>query len=362
MSNDNNNKDFIDLRPKGEVAPGQGRPEDPFSEPSEPAGPPKRRRRFIWPLIGLIVAVFIGLQVAGGLFFTSGPIEPWHVDGQSFIAREISQITTELSINRINVAMHGGDDIRITFDSPTIGRYTRPRWDLAGGTLNIYSERNTFFNIFGINSSGTVNIYLPADIGQTLDILNLRASTGRINLNATGFLADELILRVTTGNIDITGNIATGNADITTTTGRINISGFHAANDLNATATTGNLTLTDVGVEGAISLRATTGRINADGIQTNASFTATTTTGNINLDNIGAMALTATATTGRINADNLEILGNANLTATTGNVTVTNSQIAANLETRTSTGNITLTNTDAANYITNSRTGRVNIN
>ncbi|MDR2167648.1 MAG: DUF4097 domain-containing protein [Clostridiales bacterium] len=335
---------------------------DNISSPFEFEEPPKKRKGFALPLI-------IGVLIGFGLFVAfqsfsgggGGPITDSHLSDHSFAAGNIRRITSDLGVTNINVRNHDGNDIRVYFNAPAMGNYLRPRWELSGGTLNIYRERQNVSAVFGISRAGSVNIYLPANFGQGLDALELRTSTGRINVNVAGFVANSLNLRATTGTIDISGEIEAGSVEIQASTGRVTIGGV-SASMLSATTTTGNIVLANAEAAGAISLRASTGRVNATQIGTDAGLEIRTTTGNIVLEDIDSLSLAVQASTGRINADNLSIYGNASLTASTGSITINNADIEGLLETRTSTGNITFINVEAGSYTTNSNTGRIRIN
>jgi len=361
MSNDNdNNKDFTQNstdRPAGDVPPEQKRPSEASGGVPEPTEfMPKKRKNWIWMLaLGIIVAV-AATNLVFSLFWSGGAITDAHVNDNRWPESAISGIVTDISTVRTYVHTHNSDDIRVSFDAPNIGRYTRPRFEVTNGILRIYTPRLSSINFFGIYSGGTLNIYLPANM-SALNQFELRTTTGRIIVDAPLFLAGDVRLNSTTGRIQAS-NFSADSINIDVTTGRVELENLDT-NRLFARTTTGRIEGDRVNVSGNLELNTSTGRIELS--HTNAEAVSLgTTTGRINIEDLRAARVTANTTTGRIETNRMNVGGDVSLTTTTGRVEVTGGQIDGWLTARTTTGRIDLERVDVGNRTNlSSNTGRI---
>jgi len=420
MSNDNdNNKDFIDMRDEGSrgaIPPEQQAPHHAPTPVSTGSGePPRKRRRMPGWVIALI---FLGIGLAVGLsnfnfnFGFGGVRDVGFIRQASdrdlttltLAASDVSNINVRLGIDCIHVETHNGRDIRIVYNPPRTGNYNRPIYNFneRTGQLEIFTESNL---VIGINNTraGSLRIYLPDE--SILSDLTLRTSTGNINVamqSTASRLADNVSLHSTTGRINAmrvsagsfsasstTGRIelnvieSDNNLTVSSTTGNIDGTNLTAGRNMSVTATTGRINLTNVGAEGDGEFRSTTGNINLtssivrdfNNVTINAStgritasdFNANSvnirsTTGNINVDRIDTTSdFTATASTGRIEANGIR----ANMfqfTTTTGNISLDNGSTANNASFQASTGRVNISNTEIRGVLdVRTTTGNVNL-
>ena len=300
MSNDNDNRPKEMQEVQKEIM---------FEEPKTP----KSVWRFIIPGIFLVVGLFIGFSFAMGNFTRN------HGGGdfdERFATHQVNSITTDVSTVRIDVKTHNSNDIRVVFASPARGNYVRPYWELRpDGTLHIYT-RSQPINFFVNVIVSAVYIYLPVDV--TLDTIDLRSTTGRVEINGR-ITTNVLNVSVTTGRILI-GDITANALDARSTTGRIELVNSNIAGNTELRTTTGRIEIESVSAS-TISAIATTGRIAANNVATTGNLSITTTTGRIDINNSGIGGdLTARATTGGIRLNNVDVNGKKTTTTTTGTV------------------------------------------
>jgi DUF4097 and DUF4098 domain-containing protein YvlB len=403
MSNNNEKKDFIDLREdtaedtKREIPPNQQPPSYPPTYVTPPYSAPKckpRKRKngatIAIIILSVLVLFLLGSLVLGSVFF--GPNQTFgfnrdvsvtnrsdsrlfmatgEVSDLTFALSDISAIDVSLRTTEIEVIAHNGNDIRIYYNPPGRGDFNRPLYSFNSdtGRLEIFPEYRIFtqVNVVSFNNSrDKLQIYLPRNMGETLDEFNLVSTTGRIIVTYPGMLAKNAAITATTGRIRLNDFEVSKELNVASTTGRVEAANITVGgNNINGNArfsnTTGGISITNLQASGDAEVRTSTGRISvkdltAEGIEIRS------TTGRVNLDGVTAMDnMSASATTGTINAGSLAANRDLSIRATTGRVDLSDSKIDGQLSVRTSTGTVSLNrvNTDfgRASIDTNRNTG-----
>ena len=255
-------------------------------------------------ILGAAIAIPF-IFAGGGGFFGSGGVGSGNLYNFNFAVEDIRSIDANITVGRIDVREHNDDVIRVSFEAPNVGRYIRPNASLneATGALRIYENR-TFGTFFGNVQGGVLTVYLPRNTSNNIENLTLNTTTGTIDANFNGILA-------------------TGNVDLTATTGRVIASNFEA---------------------GSITLRSTTGVNEMRHLISHGRLQSTTTTGRIEGSNLVAASGEIQTTTGRIELEHLDINGNLSARTTTGGIDITNSIILGDLNTQTTTGRVNTSN------------------
>ncbi|MCL2236141.1 MAG: DUF4097 domain-containing protein [Defluviitaleaceae bacterium] len=399
MNNDNdNNKDFIDMRKDGEQGHIPPEQMNPSGGTGSPEPPKSKGRRFPgWAIaliflgLGLVIGIS-GFNISFNIPFVGGTGTARQATDRDLTsltipASTINNIDVRIGIDNLVVNTHNGRDVRVVYNAPRNGNYIRPLYNFneRTGDLEIFTETNIVIGISNIRS-GELRIYLPETRVRLLDNLSLRTSTGRINVNmmSTGFqVATNANISSTTGNIEVT-RLNVVNAEVRATTGRINLNSMETDNNLTIASTTGNINGDNLEAGNNLSVSASTGRINLNHVVASGNAEIRSTTGNITLDSRSQQSfgdVSISATTGRINADNFRArhinirstTGNINIndvaangdftaSASTGRIEARNLDVGEELQFSTTTGNITFNGgTVASNASFTASTGRVNI-
>ena len=209
-----------------------------------PVYPEKRKSRM--PIIlafaaGFLVALLLlGSHFAAGRFMqaTRGAAGAAHVNTTGiltaitssdvnnlrFAAADVNVIEVSTTSGRINVAFHGEDFISAHCSSSS-------SHSLDGGVLSLSSV------------SGNFTILLPEN---AVDSLSLRSVSGRIEVNgisrANTVFANGFNIRTTSGRINLNNLAVPGNLDVTSVSGRINISNVLSdAGNTNLSSTSGRI-------------------------------------------------------------------------------------------------------------------------
>lgn len=415
MSNDNdNNKDFIDMRDQASKEAIPPEQQAPTPAPAGSGGPPKKSGKIPGWAIALI---FLGIGLAVGLSnfnfnFGFGGIRNLAIGQQTnnselttlttLAASQVNHIDVHLGVDNINVETHNSNYIRIVYNPPRTGNYNIPLYNFneITGELRIFTEPNLVI-IGHVRTGSGLDIYLPEDID--LQNFSLRTSTGNIDIsrqNIESNLADNVSLNSTTGRIGAR-HIFAGSFSATSTTGRIELNNIETSNNFFASSTTGRIEGRNITAGSNMTVSATTGRIDLGNIHAygNGDFRSTTggivlssngdfnnvtinastgridvsdfsansmdirsTTGNIDVRQVSlASDFRASASTGRIDAIGIEanVLG---FTTTTGNISLNNSRAISNAGFQASTGRVNVGNTEINGILAiHTTTGNINL-
>ncbi len=236
----------------------------------------------------------------------------------------ISKALSTADINTVEISVYT-DNISIlpsTDDSAHIS-YTDTSFvthvlNSDNGKLSLISEQNKlhWFEYIGLNFGldNDVELYLPESYSGSII---LKSSTGKMNLSDLN-------------------DIET--VDITSSTGNITLSDLKTT-ELYASASTGTIRVSDIRADTAI-LSASTGAVTFSESNCTDSLTVSTTTGKVKLESCTIPSLKVTVTTGSIGIYAVTCDKSANLSSSTGSITLSD-VLTKSLTAKTSTGNIT---------------------
>ena len=200
--------------------------------------------------------------------------------------------------------------------------------------IDYVNERTWFENIFVNNDGLKVDVYVPANTYENLEI---KSDTGEISIPSK-FGFSSLDINVHTGNVYLECNVF-DDANIVASTGNINYN-YATLNNLEVTTSTGNMNFSKIKV--------------ADYIKTNSS------TGKLNLEEVKAKELDLKLNTGDITIVDTLVAGKVNIEASTGDVTIKNSD-AESLKIKTSTGDVNATLLTSKIVYAKSGTGKIDV-
>lgn len=353
-NNNNDNREFIDLREGAEEQQNTGNSQSPMPSHYPPSPRRKNKASFIILAAVLVIAGLIGgshlvISSVQNVVFDSlanGSSIPG--DGISFNNTNVV-LDINLVSNSVVLQTHSGPDIFITYTPPTIGNYTRPHYEFSQGNtrLQIIEERRNNWSI-GINNiqRGVLAVFIPENVNGVFDSLNIAATSGRIEI-----FGDD-------------GNRLANNVSVNVTSGGIFVYDF-TADRVNFGATSGGVTLRDVGSSGNLTAHATSGGVSANNITASGDISLTTTSGGVRANNITADGnLSMGSTSGGVRAGDIFVAGNLSVNVTSGGITMENSEILGNTNGRATSGGITFTNVDLDESRMNlsATSGRITVN
>ncbi len=259
----------------------------------------------------------------------------------------ISKTLSAADINTVEISVYTDNIVILpsTDDSAHIS-YTDTSFvthvlNSDNGKLSLISEGNKlkWFEYIGLNFSfdNDVELYLPESY------------------------SGSIILRSTTGKVELSDFNGIKTVDITSSTGNINLSDIEAA-ELYASASTGTIWVYNITADTAI-LSASTGSVTFSESSCANSLTVSTTTGKVKLESCTIPSLKVTVTTGSIGIYAVTCEKSANLSSSTGSITLSD-LLTKSLTAKTSTGDVkgTLRGSESKYAITSSsNTGNNNL-
>jgi DUF4097 and DUF4098 domain-containing protein YvlB len=184
-----------------------------------------------------------------------------------FAASDIESIESELVATSVNIYENDGSEIVVKWMSDREIDEQKPQIIFDNGQL-ILKEKKELFSLdlsalFGRTQS-YINIYIPAGSYEDLD---LETASGNIKSSAAGLIFDELDLDTVSGYIDLSGVTVAGGAEISATSGSVNIYNS-SADKFEITSISGDINVSVIDA-GDISLKSTSGyiglsQVNAD--------------------------------------------------------------------------------------------------
>lgn len=185
-------------------------------------------------------------------------------------------------------------------------------------------------------SSSTGNVDIPADF--SFRRIHITESTGRVTCLASA--TEAVTIKATTGDIRVE-DIATGQLDLTVSTGKVTVSGVDCSGDAVVSVSTGDANLSDLSCKNFIS-SGNTGDIDLKNVIATETFSITRSTGDVKFDGCDAGEITVTTDTGSVKGSLLS--GKIFITHTdTGSVHVPDSVTGGKCQITTDTGNIKIT-------------------
>ncbi|MCQ2355097.1 MAG: DUF4097 domain-containing protein [Clostridia bacterium] len=167
-----------------------------------------------------------------------------------------------------------------------------------------------------------------------------------------------LVIKGTTGNIEIPNDFGFESIDISISTGDINNSAS-ASGTIKVKTTTGNIEIKNSSA-GMIDLSATTGKVTVSNANCKGKMKINVTTGKTELTDVSCNDLISNGTTGTISMKNVIADGKISLERNTGNVIISDSD-GADIIIKTTTGDVKGILLTEKVFITETSTGRINV-
>lgn len=208
------------------------------------------------------------------------------------------------------------EHISINFDSPKV---------------TVYLPATEYASLFIKENTGDIEI--PKDFHFMNADISL--STGDVNLHAA--ISEAAKIKATTGGIQVK-NIAAGSLDLSVSTGDVVVSGVTSKGDIKINVTTGKTTLTDTKCKNLIS-SGSTGDIALHNVIAADKFSIERSTGDVKFDSADAAEISVKTDTGDVTGSLLT--DKVFITETdTGNVDVPKTTTGGKCEITTDTGDI----------------------
>jgi DUF4097 and DUF4098 domain-containing protein YvlB len=234
--------------------------------------------------------------------------------------------------------------------------------ELKAGELLKYSEKDGILKIeFTVDNTLTkmapkkLTVRVPSELALEMEKISVNCSTAGIQI--ANFGLDSIDLTSDTGKIEVSCIGAANNIILETDTSKILANGLYADN-INVESDTGSFELYDLTAEYGIDLKSDTGRITADklickslnldgdtgdfslsNVETN-DFISDSATGQLTAINITANTAEAQTDTGDISLDGQ--IKTADVRSSTGSITVSDSISMVSFYLKSDTGNITV--------------------
>lgn len=202
--------------------------------------------------------------------------------------------------------------------------------DFSFPKITVYLPKTEYTSLLANGKTG--NIKLPGEF--TFKNIDVSLSTGTVDIFADA--SDRIKIKTTTGDIHAE-DISADTLILSTSTGKVTVSGMNCKCDITVGVTTGNAYLTDIACKSVIST-GNTGSIYLNNVVAEK-FSLKRGTGNIKLDRCDAAEIFAETSTGDVKGSLLT--DKIFITKTsTGKIDVPNSTTGGKCEIKTGTGDI----------------------
>lgn len=208
---------------------------------------------------------------------------------------------------------------------------------LAAPKITVYLPKGEYNELLIRESTGAVQV--PKDFAfKTVDIslstgkvalfasvtetVKIKGTTGHIRLEELS--VGSLDLAVTTGGITASNVVCQGNANIKVSTGKTKLTQMSCEN-LASEGSTGDITLKDVTVTEKLSVKRTTGDVKLDGADA-GELSIKTSTGSVAGTLLSDKVFLTKTSTGKVRVPQTTTGGKCEITTTTGNINITISQ------------------------------------
>lgn len=237
------------------------------------------------------------------------------------IEREDARNEVEVSASTLTVKHNSGPwykQVGINFQTPKI---------------TVYLPQTEYTALKIKQSTGDVTLPEKLRFGQA----DITVSTGDVEVEAN--VLGKLTVETSTGDIELE-ELSAGELDLTVTTGRVEISNVSCKGDMNIQVSTGKAKLDDVTCKN-LTTGGSTGAITLNSVFAEEKFTITRTTGDVKFEGADAGGIFVQTDTGDVTGTFLT--GKYyHINTDTGKVDVPNNTQGAKCEVRTTTGNIKL--------------------
>ncbi|MBQ7647029.1 MAG: DUF4097 family beta strand repeat protein [Clostridia bacterium] len=170
---------------------------------------------------------------------------------------------------------------------------------------------------------------------------------------------DSLIIKNDTGDVKIPSDFIIADVDISLSTGDVKIEAPKAEN-IKIKVSTGDINISGTNCSGNVSLTSSTGDMVLYGINAAGNITASVSTGIIKMTNVECTDLISTGSTGDIRLSSVIAGGSFDIERSTGDVTFNNCD-AEQIRVKTSTGDVEGTLKTSKIFFTETSTGKVSV-
>lgn len=236
---------------------------------------PTRRNKAL-----MLMAVYFGLTAFAGAFTVNAATSVAEQSGitasanssqvvlggvRNFALSSVREISVNQSINSVNVTVHSGSNIIVSFDAPD-NNHIRAAYTLDDGRLTIVDYWRDAASTRSRLHSGTLNISIPHTASSDLNFLNINVASARIDINGqSSFLADDVVLRTANGRISIT-DLNASNITAATANGAITAKDLVVDEDVVMSTANGNVAVYDSVISGHLSIRLVRGNITLNNV------------------------------------------------------------------------------------------------
>ncbi len=314
----------------------------------------KTRRKAL--ILLAIMFIIIGLII----FFISMKINNWEFGTMSTEPYETNTYENETAPQNIIIrtdtadisfCKSAGENCKVVCFESAKAKHTVT---FEGDTLSIkvHNTRKWYDYIAISFNSPEITVYLPE---KAYNSLSIEDSTGKITI-PDGFTFNDADISSTTGRVDFDADVS-GTLKITTTTGAVDIEEA-SFGKVKINVSTGNVEVSDIKCEGKFSVDVTTGSLDIEDLECD-SFSSTGSTGNIRMEKVIAQkTIEVERSTGYVKFEDCDAQDLTFRTSTgsvkgtllsdkifftdtsTGNVSVPHTTSGGKCEITTSTGNI----------------------
>ena len=204
-------------------------------------------------------------------------------------------------------------------------------------TLTIEPQSRKSWSLFHLNltsESPEITVYLPDDTYQELSV---DADTGHVTI-PEAFTFDSIHVILSTGDIDCLAS---------------------AKNNISFKTDTGHITVTDVTTAG-MDLTSDTGRMELSGLDISGDLMVKESTGSVTMEHVTCSNLTSDGSTGKLTLTDVLARGEFRLERDTGNIEFDGCDAEA-IYVKTATGNVTGTLLSDKVFLTDTDTGSVDV-
>ena len=261
----------------------------------------------------LTVCAVVLLAAAGMKLLPFAYAEQYNV-GDAEISATIRNLEINWTSGRVNIAYHSGNTILISEKTTgVISENMRMRWRLDGDTLRIEYDKPGFHLFSFMPHDKELTVDLPD--GLKLGKADVSVTSGDVNIPS--LYADELKLASTSG--DIRGLVHARTIKGQLTSGNMDLQVMNTAEEVSLESTSGSITLDAMEIEKKAVISSTSGDIRATVKQTDE-FKATSTSGDIHAVIGNAKETAIGSTSGKVIAD-ISTVQTLDIHTTSGGVT-----------------------------------------
>ncbi len=301
-------------------------------------------------VVGLVIG-FIALASSGFDLSKSEKI----ITESFTVTDDIKSVEIDTGSAGLDVIIRKGEEVSARLDIVRKEVHS-VEYSVSEGKLivNANKAKNFLYNIFNFAEKTGLTLTLPEKIYESFTV---NTSSGDIRLS--GFdLSGELNLDTSSGDINL-ANVSAASLSVSVASGDVKINRFMTKGDVSIHATSGDVSLDGIGAK-ALTISGSSSEVDVNKA-TLESVNIDTSAGDIELNETyttGAVKIDTTA--GEIDIERSNFAGKLTIKSTSGDIHVTSSD-AAELDLDSTSGDVTLRLLSAKNFITDTSSGRVDV-